>query len=132
MSDRYLSNVDPVITAWAIYPDGGRGGTSPAGLSEVLHRLEDHGHVILTDSRYARPINHNLIGVGVGHNDAVFAETGESMAAYYEQHPHQRWWEDTGSAFSTGVKYYGCRPTHHDRIISKPTPEAQAIRRQAS
>lgn len=79
---------------------------------EFARRLEVDGYAIV-ERNWPRPINHRMIGVGVGHDDADFAEVGRSMAAYYENGDAHggRWWEDTSNFFSTGVRYYGmdCR-----------------------
>lgn len=106
----------PIITVWANHADGGYSGISPANDREWLRTLEREGHAITTDSRHWGPTNHRIAGIGVGHDDARFAETGGregSMAAYYENGDAfgGRWWEDTDRHFSTGVKYYGCTST---------------------
>lgn len=53
-------------------------------LVEFTRRVEAEGYAITKDYRGSEPWNHRVIGVGVGHEDARFAETGQSMAAYYE------------------------------------------------
>jgi len=85
------------------------GGVFTARLEEDLRNfkrmLEREGFVIGEDTRGNRPWNHRVIGFGVGHDDADFAETGRSMAAYYENgeaYGGERWWH-TG-AFSK--RYY--------------------------
>lgn len=88
----------PIITVWT-HHDGSFGGISPVDHEEATRRLERDGHAIVTDSRYDRPSNHRIVGVGVGHDDALFCETRgrDSMAAYYENGDAfgGRWWETT-------------------------------------
>lgn len=77
-------------------------GMSPADEAEFVAQITRHGNAT-TDNGY-RPTNHFIVGVGVGHDDARFAETGSSMAAYYENGDAfgGRWWE--GASFG---RYYG-------------------------
>lgn len=98
------------ITVWS-HHGGSFGGISPGNEREFVDSIKRHGHAIVTDSRHYRPSNHYIAGVGVGHDDAMFAEAGTSQAAYYEsgQAFGGRWWEDTDNSFSVGVKYYGCQ-----------------------
>lgn len=131
---------DPIVTVWSyIDPktdNAGPSGWSPADADRFVYDLELSGHAITTDSRYERPWNHHMIGVGVGHDDAIFAETGGrvSMAAYYENGEAfgGRWWENTGEPFSTGVKYYGCRDLSGPGRYHRRTEASEAIARQAS
>ena len=54
------------------------------GLLAYFNRtLRDVGYVI-TRGAQSRPWNHHVIGVGVQHDDAEFAEVGRSQAAFYE------------------------------------------------
>lgn len=46
--------------------------------------LQFYGYAIGETNPSDRSWNHRVIGVGVGHDDAAFAEVGDSMAAYYE------------------------------------------------
>lgn len=94
-----------IVTVWSYSEDGGLGGISPADTSHYLRDLERRGHAITTVGM--TPSNHHVIGVGVGHDDAEFAEAGRSMAAYYENGEAfrgERWW-DAGSF--AGRKYFG-------------------------
>lgn len=70
-----------------------------------LYAFSTFGHAITVPYDYWRPWNHHVIGCGVGHDDAEFAETGRSMAAYYENGEAWggRWWE---SPKNTARKYY--------------------------
>jgi hypothetical protein len=55
---------------------------------EWKRNIEQFGHaIVIDDDRRERSWNHRIIGVGVGHDDARWAESrfGDgSMAAYYE------------------------------------------------
>lgn len=108
---RYVSNPDPIITVWTYHGDDGLayGGISPSDDREFVRAIETYGHAAVTDSRYARPSNHNVASIGVGHDDARFSETGGregSMAAYYENGDAHGgpWW--TPGSFA-GRKHYG-------------------------
>lgn len=79
------------------------------------NNITQHGYVITRVSSDRIFMNHQTIGVGVGHRDAEFCESrgepGEpwsSMAAYYENNSGG-WW--SGKFHSDGVKYYGVEPT---------------------
>jgi hypothetical protein len=87
---------------------------------EFAYTIEHHGYVVVETGR--RPIHHNMVGVGVGHNDARFAEDGKSMAAYYENGEAfgGRWWENRG--FHSPVQYYlpncpGCGLPHGIEVV---------------
>lgn len=96
------------LTIWR-----GAGGTSGSDpLRYWLEAIARYGHAVVDDSR-SRPTNHRIIGVGVGHDDARWAESRfeeGSMAAYYENGAaiDGPWWADTDKPFSVGRKYYGC------------------------
>lgn len=124
------------VTVWSYHADGrpAMSGISPGDVDEALRRLERDGHFILTDGRYQRPSNHHVIGSGIGHDDAEFAESGRSMAAYYENGEAHggRWWEDTDDPFSTGVKDYGCADRSRYGRIGGRTTKSEALARQAS
>jgi hypothetical protein len=86
-------------------------GDTDRDIEEFVRVLSDNGYVVVRDSD--RPWNHNMIGLGAGHNDAKFAEStsqtvemrsSHSMAAYYESGDAYDgyWWENR-----TGIKYYG-------------------------
>jgi hypothetical protein len=86
-------------------------------LEEFVNRINSDGFAIIERS-WPRPTHHRLIGSGVGHDDAQFAEIGRSMAAYYENgeaFEGLRWWEDTHRYFSIGVTYYGMAPAECER-----------------
>ncbi len=96
-------------TVWTYKPRGGEhitadthfsgiGGGDTDIAAEVAYGIRRYGHAIVTASTgLTGPWNHRMIGCGVGHDDAEFAETGRSMAAYYENGEAfgGRWWEDT-------------------------------------
>ena len=70
-------------------------------LKSFKRTLETKGYVKAEDTLTPRPWNHRVIGVGVGHDDADFAEIGRSMAAYYENgeaFDGKRWWDDDAFA----------------------------------
>lgn len=100
---RYISGPDgQPVTVWSYKPDAGEAitagslfsGISPGSVSYFADAIESHGHAILK-SAGSDPWNHNVAGCGVGHNDAEFAESGRSMAAYYESGEAcgEAWWE---------------------------------------
>lgn len=70
-----------------------------------IYAVLETGHAITVPYDFWKPWNHHIIGCGVGHDDAEFAETGRSMAAYYENEDPWggRWWE---SPYGAGRKYY--------------------------
>ena len=74
---------------------------------EWLRGMRAYGHAITVPYDYWPPWNHHVIGCGVSHDDAQFAETGRSMAAYYENGEAWggRWWETTSK--SVREHYYG-------------------------
>jgi len=99
----------PILTIWhnnvgrpvecAGLADGyeGRSGISPFGVdtedrlattvAEWTRTVERYGAAIVTDNRTDRPWNHQVIGVGGGHNDADWAESRfqeGSQATWYE------------------------------------------------
>ena len=89
-------------------------GISHSGdmVKEVVRDLVQYGHVVVETDSTGRSWNHHVIGVGVGHDDAHFAEVGSSMAAYYENGESwdgKRWWEDLDDVFSIGRDYYGVK-----------------------
>lgn len=96
-----------IVTVWSYAEDGGLSGISPADPSHYVRDLDRRGHAITTVG--SRPSNHHVIGVGMGHDDAEFAEAGRSMAAYYENGEayRGRWWEDDHPVFGIGPKHYG-------------------------
>ena len=76
-----------------------RGGGTFCGrfdhdVEKFSRTITERGHVVTYDGQ-STPWNHHVIGVGVGHDDAAFAETGRSMAAYYEngEASQGRWWD---------------------------------------
>lgn len=88
------------------------GGISPAGIPEWVDRIERDGHAV-TYVPTLQPYAHRVSGAGIGHDDAAFCERRDgdgSMASYYENGDAYggRWWEDTDSPLSIGVKHYGC------------------------
>lgn len=102
------------LTVWNyLRRDGGLGGISPADEREFVRSLTDHGHAIVTssESSFDRSWNHRIIGTGVGHDDAKFCESGESMAAYYENGDawDGRWFDDANvNGFFPTIAYYDC------------------------
>lgn len=104
------------MTAFAVLSPITRSGTSSASWDgwelEEWRRTLDRDGAVVTETHNGRPFNHRLIGCGVSHNDAAWAETRfteGSMAAYYENGERPRWWNTEGWN-TEGVKYYGCRP----------------------
>lgn len=84
-----------IVTVWSYGTNGSLSGMSGGDPVDYFVRdLERYGHSITTVG--TRPSNHRMIGVGIGHDDAEFAESGRSMAAYYENGEAfgGRWWED--------------------------------------
>lgn len=69
--------------------------------AEAARRLRRNG-CLVTEGPQERSWNHHVIGVGIGHDDARFAETGASMAAYVENEASIRWWD----ADSSSRKHY--------------------------
>lgn len=69
------------------------GGGPESDLRAFKRALERDGHATTDNGR--RPTNHYIASIGVGHQDATFAETGASMAAYYENVNAPRWFEPT-------------------------------------
>ena len=104
---RYLyDHAGQIVTVWSYKPREGRriadGHADNAGLSGIgpgtaglfADAIARHGHAI-TDVSGSRPANHHVIGCGIGHDDAQFAEAGISMAAYYESGDAfgGHWWD---------------------------------------
>lgn len=88
------------------------GGVSPSGVADWVRNVDNHGHAV-TYVPTLEPTAHRVSGCGMAHNDAAFCERrGDdgSMASYYENGAAYggRWWEDTDSPLSVGVKHYGC------------------------
>lgn len=106
------------VTVSRYHDDGGLGGISPAGVPEFLRALEVNGHAIVTDSAHHRPSNHYIIGIGVGHDDAKFCESGTSHAAYLENGEAfgGRWWEDDPDRCGSSLAYYD---QDHPRFADK-------------
>lgn len=53
--------------------------------------IREHGFAVVETDALDRSWNHRVVGVGVNHVDADFAERGQSMAAWYENEvePHR-------------------------------------------
>ena len=85
-------------------------GSSPGTVGQFAYDLARRGHVV-TQCRCHVPTNHRVIGAGVGHDDAQFAESGVSMGAYYESGEAfgGAWWEPSASH----RRYYD---TAHERF----------------
>lgn len=93
------------ITVW--HADHRSGIAGPDPQQDWVNFVQAEGAAITETGD--KPWNHHMIGVGVGHDDARFAESGGtegSMAAYYENGEAfaGRWWEDTSNI---GSRYYG-------------------------
>ena len=76
-------------------------------VARFVEEIERKGHATVEPIAFAKPWNHRVAGVGVGHNDAEFAETGRSMAAYYENGESitgRRWWD--ADEWSSVRKHY--------------------------
>jgi hypothetical protein len=116
------------ITIWT-HHGGSFGGISPSGEREFVDAIERHGHAIVRDSSHREPVNHRIAGVGLGHDDALFCEAGTSHAAFVENGEAfgGRWWEDTDSPFSNGVKHFGCEDRSRFGRVGGRTPESAAI-----
>lgn len=94
----------------------GSSGVSPGSEREWIDCVERYGHAITVPWSAPTPMNHHMIGVGVGHDDARWAESRfieGSMAAYYENGEAfggARWWDETDGGHSTrrphARKYY--------------------------
>jgi hypothetical protein len=90
------------VTVWAwkpkagehIGPDSGWSGIGPYATEEATQVLRQRGHMIIYSGD--RPSNHHIIGIGLGHDDAEFAEAGRSYAAWCENGDavDGRWWEE--------------------------------------
>jgi hypothetical protein len=88
----------------------GRSGISGSGIDdrEFVRTIETYGHAIVENNRCRRPMNHRMIGTGVGHSDADWCESRfleGSMAVYYENGEDfrgERWWDEGAQA----RKYY--------------------------
>jgi hypothetical protein len=100
------------VTVWSYKPRDGQhilspsasdstpfSGTGPGSVGLFTDAISRHGHAIL-DSAGSRPWHHHVAGCGVGHDDAQFAESGVSMAAYYESGEAYGgyWWDKRSSA----------------------------------
>lgn len=80
------------LTIWKPDHTSGIGGDIDP-IHEWTKTLHAHGAVIAELGE--RPWNHRVIGCGLSHDDAKFAETGDSMAAYYENdEPYGGRWMD--------------------------------------
>lgn len=79
-------------------------GIGPAMVGLVVRDLARLGHSIIESTGRDRSRNHRIIGVGIGHDDAEFAETGRSHAAYEESAARWGgpWWEQPGG----GAKHF--------------------------
>lgn len=110
-----MTTFTPILTIWhnnvgrpvecVGLPEGyaGRSGISPftvdtdeaeaRTVAEWVRTVERYGAAIVTDSRHRRPINHHVIGVGCGHDDADWAESRfleGSHAAWHENSKGER------------------------------------------
>lgn len=120
-----------IITVWT-HHDESFGGISPVDDREFVRAINTHGHAVVTDSRHIRPMNHHVVGVGVGHDDAMFCETRgrDSMAAFYENGGSgtldvPRWWED--GCLSARAYYDQTHPRFFDKTGHNGT-RVEAIR----
>lgn len=100
-----------IFTVWT-YHGNSFGGMSPSDRSDYVRALLVHGHAIVTDNRTQRSCAHYVSGSGLSHNDAKFAENGDSMAAYYENGDgfDGRWWEIPAGRYNgwksaCGIRY---------------------------
>jgi hypothetical protein len=103
-----------IVTVWhADGRSGTSGGLEGSDIARAAQLLKDEGAVITTAGW--RPANHYVIGVGIGHQDADFAERGDSMAAYYENGEAfgGRWWEPSPYTFPTGARKVFAEALHH-------------------
>lgn len=91
------------LSIWRPDRTSGRSGYDNEG--EWVRTLRRDGAVIVIDDNH-RPWNHHVIGVGVGHDDADFAETGRSYAAYLENDRQDGpWWDNLDGFFGTRRDY---------------------------
>lgn len=83
------------VTVWDATHSGGTfSGRLDRTLDHWAHELRRGAAITRVGSQ---PFNHHVAGYGVQHDDAQFAETGRSMAAYYENGDHWdglKWWDD--------------------------------------
>lgn len=122
-----------MVIVWT-YHEGSFGGISPANDREWTRAVARDGHAITTDSSHRTITNHRIAGVGIGHDDASFCEAGTSEAAYVENGEAfgGRWWEDTESPFSVGVKHYGCADRSRFGRVGGRTASSETLARLAS
>ena len=124
------------VTVWSYKPEPGEhirarslgcgthfSGTSPGNVALFADAVDRYGHAILRGTD--RPGHHYVAGCGVGHDDAEFAETGTSMAAYYDSGEAfgGPWWEDKSR--------YGSRKYYRDplgRIPATRTRDGRPVR----
>ena len=86
-----------------------RAGISPfspdeGGVAEFVHTIERYGAAIVTDDRTLRPINHNVVGVGSGHNDADWCESRFLAGS------HAAWVENSKGETTDAATYSDGRP----------------------
>lgn len=78
------------ITIWK--PDHSAGISGGDPIEEFIRVIDHHGGAI-TEVGFGS-WNHRVIGVGGGHSDAEFAETGRSHVAWIENdRASGPWWE---------------------------------------
>ena len=109
---RWIKNAaGDAVTVWTYKPEDGEridehslfSGIGPGNVSQFAYAIQEQGHAIMSVS-WDKPWHHHVVGCGVGHDDAEFAESGRSMAAYYESGDGWGgpWWTAGGS----GRDYY--------------------------
>lgn len=100
---RYIRDASgEAVTVWSYKPGEGRrvdadalfSGIAPGSVAYFAEAVSSHGHAIL-ETAGSRPWHHHVAGCGVGHDDAQFAESGTSFAAYLESGEAfgGHWWE---------------------------------------
>lgn len=98
------NNIGRPIQLWEGQIYESRGGISPflpgtdEAVAEFVRTVERYGAAIVTDDRTSLPTNHHVAGVGVGHDDADWAESrfdpAHSEAAWHENGTPVRWSTD--------------------------------------
>jgi len=122
----------PILTIWhnnvgrpipcAGLPNGyeGKSGISPfttdtpdneaRAVAEWVRTVDRYGAAAVTDSRTPRPVNHHVIGVGSGHNDADWCESR------FQEGSHAAWTENSKGEAADSATYSDGRPMYPREI----------------
>ncbi len=113
---RVLDARSQVTTIYSYHPiasEPGRSqmlysGLGPATTGLITRYIERDGHAIIENTGRNRTWNHRAGGIGITHDDARFAESGCSMAAWHESPAAWQgpWWQAPGG----GLRHFGLRP----------------------